>query len=411
MLDSDIIEKELNFEQIEKGTKDEFPFSIDTHTCRFFIDIINESLKDSRVILKNDNDILNLMSVCLFSTFVGICIPGRKATFVDFSAFFEKNIVLKRNYLLRGEVSFKSESTNILLEDLQIIDLENDKVNASGKVKVKVNEQPVTMPSSADLAAVLNLDLKGKVALITGASGGIGETTAKVLALYGVKVIVNYLNGKDEAYRIVEDIRSNGGEAFPICADVSDRLQVKNMVSAIIDHYGTVDILVNNAVRKNLSKAFIDLTWEEFQKDIDVNLKGTFNCCQEVIPYMTKAGAGKIINMGTIMTDDPAFLSNDVKQVNYVASKSAVVGLTRALALELAPLNIQVNIVCPHLIDTDLTRNIPRMYLEKAKNETPMNRLATPADVSKAIVFLASSLCSFTTGQKLMVTGGNPPFL
>ena len=230
-------------------------------------------------------------------------------------------------------------------------------------------------------------------------------TTAKIFSIYGAKVIVNYNKGQDEAYRIVEEIKNNGGSAIAIKADISQKQEVKLMVQDAIRHYNTIDILVNNAVRRNLPESFLNITWNDFQHDIDINVKGVFNCCQEVLPFMIKKGSGKIINMGTVMTEIP-----EPNQTKYISTKSAIVGMTRSLAIEMATYNIQVNMVCPHLVDTDLTKHIPKMFFSKTKNETPLKRLATPLDVANAILFLSSSLSNFTTGQKLMVTGGNAPF-
>ena len=194
--------------------------------------------------------------------------------------------------------------------------------------------------------------------------------------------------------------------AFVVQADVSDRRQVKEMISAISRKYRTIHILVNNAVRDTYPASFMELGWDDFQKDIEIIVKGAFNCCQEVIPLMIKNKGGKIVNLSTIFTDNPP-----PNQAKYVVSKSGLVGLTRSLAVEFAPYNIQVNIVAPSIVETDLTKHVPKIFLERMKNDTPMKRNATPVDVAKAIIFLSSSLASFTTGQKIMVTGGNPPLL
>ena len=259
------------------------------------------------------------------------------------------------------------------------------------------------MPNITELREkALDLQLKNKVVLITGASRGIGETTAKLFSLYGAKVAVNYLNGRDDAERIVKEITGSGGAAIAVCADVSNGEQVRAMVKTICAEFGTIDILVNNAVSNAFESEFMTLSWEEVQKDIDVIVRGAFNCCKEVIPHMIKNGQGKIINVSTVYTDNPP-----AHQVKYVVAKSGLVGLTRGLAVELASRNIQVNMVVPSVVETDLTAGINKMVLKGMIQNTPMKRLASSVDVARAIVFLASSLNSFTTGQKIMVTGGN----
>lgn len=400
-------ENNWSFDQINRGLFDEFTFLIASPAVREFNKILQEGVcGEVKVdLLLEAESLLNLMGTCLLSTFVGLCIPGQQATFIDFSISFSDNLKLGWKYRLKGRVDFKSESTRTLVENIEIVSSEC--ICAAGKAKVQVQEESRKMPSVNELKEKhLDLQLKGQVVLITGASRGIGETTAKLLALHGAKVIINYFKGEQDSEKIVKEIKSRGCEVLALQADVSDRDQVKEMVAAAIEHYGRIDILVNNAVRDSLPADFMDLTWDDFQKDINTNLKGAFNCCQEVVPVMIKNKAGKIINIITVYVDNPP-----PKQAKYVVSKSALVGLSRSLAVELAPYNIQVNMVSPGIVETDLTKHVPKMYWDKLKHETPMQRNAMPEDVAKAVVFLASSLASFTTGQKIMVTGGNAPFL
>jgi 3-oxoacyl-[acyl-carrier protein] reductase len=178
------------------------------------------------------------------------------------------------------------------------------------------------------------------------------------------------------------------------------------MVAEVLEAYGTVDVLVNNAVRNFLPAKFLGLPWEEVQKDIDVIARGAFHCCQEVIPVMLRQGGGKIINLSTVATENPP-----PEQVKYVVAKSALVGLTRSLAAEFASRNIQVNMVVPGFVDTGLVSHISQVGKKKIAEDTPMRRIATPVDVAHAAVFLASSFSSFTTGQKFLVTGGGAPYL
>ena len=252
----------------------------------------------------------------------------------------------------------------------------------------------------------IDMGLKGKVVLVTGASRGIGETIAKMFAAFGSAVAVNYYLGKEDAERIVEEIRGQGGRAVAVRCDVTDPIQVRRMLAEVLEAYGTVDVLVNNAVRDFLPAKFLGLPWEEVQKDIDVVARGAFHCCQEVIPVMLRQGGGKIINLSTVATENPP-----PEQVKYVVAKSALVGLTRSLAAEFASRNIQVNMVVPGFVDTDLVSHISQVYKKKIAEDTPMRRIATPVDVAHAAIFLASSFSSFTTGQKILVTGGGAPYL
>ena len=268
--------------------------------------------------------------------------------------------------------------------------------------------KPVSkMPTLSGLRqGSLDLGLTGKVVLITGASRGLGETMAKLFSLHGAKVVVNYYRGRQDAQRVVDEITGNGGEAFACQADVSSGEQVDAMVRRAVDAFGGVHVLVNNAIREFRAIDFMKTSWQDVQSDIDIVVQGAFNCCKAVIPLMLAGGGGKIVNMGTLATDNPP-----PNQFKYVVAKSALVGLTRSLAVAYASKNIQVNMVSPSFVETDLVSHIPKGYRDKIGSDTPMKRNAAPEDVAGAALFLASSYASFTTGQKIMVTGGDVPFL
>jgi len=408
MLEAPLKENDLKFDEIEKNQKAEFSFSISRSCANALISsLLTDGIEknDAKKTAQGIN--ANFLATLLFSTFAGMCIPGRYATIMNFQVCFDKEIEWDEVYDFIGTVSFKS-SVNSISENIMIKSSKDKKemVYAQGRMNIQVNSASVMMPSMDTLREeALNLQLKNKVVLITGASRGIGETTAKLFALHGAKVAINYLKGQGEAERIVKEIIGTGdGKAMAVRADVSSYDQVSSMVKTICAEFGTIDVLVNNAVGNAFESDFMALSWEEVQKDIDIIVRGAFNCCKAVIPYMVKSG--KIINVSTIYTDDPP-----PHQFKYVVAKSGLVGLTRSLAVELAPRNIQVNMVVPSIIQTDLTAGINKMVFNSIIQNTPMKRLASPTDVARSIIFLASSLNSFTTGQKIMVTGGNAPFL
>jgi 3-oxoacyl-[acyl-carrier protein] reductase len=402
----------INF---EKGSGDSFSFGITPPGEELLCGILREGLIHHEKEFLPDQlfkhcDYVNLLTVLLCSTFAGMCVPGKNATFVDCQAEYLADIGRGKNYRFVGKINYHSVSTGMLLEDWQIVDDQSKGgvlTLARGKIKVRVNNQRRVMPTVDELKdRDMDLQLKDKVVLVTGASRGLGETIAKLLSLYHSKVVVNYNQGKEDALSIVRDIEQSGGRALALQADITNRHQVGEMVRAVVKKFGRVDILVNNAVRDTRPVSFLETTWDEVQKDIDVTLKGAFYCCQEVIPGMIQNKSGKIINISTIFADAPP-----PNQAKYVISKNALVGMTRSLAVELAPHNIQVNLVVPSLALTDLSNHVPKVFLEMMKNENPMKRHVTPGEVARAVVFLASSLSSFTTGQKIMVTGGQPPLL
>ena len=218
--------------------------------------------------------------------------PGKHAVLLDFQIAFQKPLQWNQLYVLKGKVSFKSETTFTLVQTSSLPEADSHAEIATGKVSSQVNQPPVQMPAFASLkASDSNLGLKDKVVLITGASRGIGETTAKLFAVHGAKVALNYFRGQEDVEHNVQEISSNGGLAIAVQADVTDRQQVRQMVQSVCGQFQTVDILVNNAIDNIFPVAFLNLTWDSLQDDLDVIVKGAFHCCQEAIPLMVKNGS------------------------------------------------------------------------------------------------------------------------
>lgn len=397
---------DVRFEQITKGDEDSILFSIKDGSIAALKSVLSEGVEGAFDGQSPSTGFLSdLLCVLLFSTSVGMRIPGRRATFLEFTASVRREIRLNTTYKLNGLVSHVSRAGRIIKKTISITEADTSLLD--GKVAVVVNPDHAKMPDMRQLKDdAMELGIKDKVVIVTGASRGIGETTARLFALHGAKVVVNYFRGATDAKRIADDITANHGEAVAIRADVSDAEQVREMIRKTVEQFSRVDILVNNAVRDFKPTPFLKLDWDDVQKDIDVTLKGAFNCCKEVIPLMLSSGGGKIINISTVAVETPP-----ANQAKYVCSKSALVGLTRSLAVEFASGNIQVNCVVPNFVETDLVSHIPEVYRKKIADDTPMRRNSTATDVAKAVIFLASSYSSFTTGQKVMVTGGAPPYL
>lgn len=253
--------------------------------------------------------------------------------------------------------------------------------------------------------------LLDKIALVTGASKGIGRAIAIAFAKEGANLVVNYFKSEDEANDVVKEINALGRAAVPVRADVSKIDEVKAMVKRTMDEFGRIDMLVNNAGVSTMG-SLIDLTEQDWDYNMDVNAKGVFLCCQAVARHMIGQRYGKIINISSAAGKTGArFLSH------YCASKFAVIGLTQSLALELAPYGINVNAVCPGYVETDMqsrelvweaklrgisSEEVKRGYL----GSVPLGRLGKPVDVAKIVVFLASAQSDYMTGQAINVTGG-----
>lgn len=242
--------------------------------------------------------------------------------------------------------------------------------------------------------------LKGKAALVTGASRGIGRAIALELAKAGAKVAVNYAGSEKKAQEVVDQIRQSGGEAFKIQANVASSDEVTGMVKEVVKQFGSLDILVNNAgiTRDNL---LMRMKEEEFDQVIDTNLKGVFLCTKAVTRQMMRQKSGRIINIASIVG-----VAGNPGQANYVAAKAGVIGLTKTTARELASRNILVNAVAPGFITTDMTDQLPEEAKEEMLAQIPLNRLGKPEDVASVVRFLASDDAGYMTGQTLHVDGG-----
>jgi 3-oxoacyl-[acyl-carrier protein] reductase len=243
--------------------------------------------------------------------------------------------------------------------------------------------------------------LEGKVAIVTGSSRGIGRAVAERFAAEGAKVAVNWVKGERDAEAVVEAIRSGGGEAVSVRGDVSRSADVRDLVRATVDAYGRVDILVNNA-GVMVSTSFMDATEEDWDRTIDVNLKGAYLCSKEVVPVMLRQGAGRIINMSS---NSGLYHPSAMRFTEYVVSKAGMNGLTKALALALGP-QITVNAICPGWIKTEMIEGTDPEVERKILAETPLGRWGTPEEVAAAALFLASRDADFITGELLIVAGG-----
>lgn len=234
-----------------------------------------------------------------------------------------------------------------------------------------------------------------KAAIITGASRGIGRAVAYRLAEDGYIPVINYLKSREKAEKIASE---TGGMAF--CADTADSSAVKNMIDTACKKTGGIDVLVNNA-GISVSGLFTDITPEQEQRIIDVNLKGVLNCTRHAVPYMISRKKGRIISISSMWGEVGASC-----EVHYSAVKAAVIGFTKALAKELGPSGITVNCIAPGVIMTDMNSAYTEDELNILKEETPLMRLGTPEDVAGAVSFLASDSADFITGQILGVNGG-----
>lgn len=241
--------------------------------------------------------------------------------------------------------------------------------------------------------------LKDKVAIITGGGRGIGEFTAKKFVQEGAKVVIADINEGD-INRVVNEIKDNGGEAFGIIVNVVKKEQVDKMIEETVEKYGKLDILVNNA-GITADSTLLKMTEEQWDRVIDVNLKGVYNCGQAAAKVMVEQGSGVILNATSVVG-----LYGNYGQTNYAATKWGVIGMTKTWAKELGKKGVRVNAVAPGFIVTPMTAKMPEKVLNMMKEKAPIKRLGQPEDIANAYAFLASDEASFITGTVLEVTGG-----
>lgn len=239
-----------------------------------------------------------------------------------------------------------------------------------------------------------------RTVLITGSSRGIGAATAIKFAENGFNVVINYNNSKEAALELLKRVRDQGVVAIAVKADVSKFEEAKILIQKAIDEFGTIDVLVNNAGVAQ-QKLFTDLTEKDWENMFRVNVQSMFNCCKLVAPYMLKNHSGKIVNVSSVWGVCGASC-----EVHYSASKSAVIGFTKALAKEFGPSGINVNCVAPGVIDTDMNANISDADMQDLVENTPLMRLGKPEDIANLIYFLGGKYSNFITGQVIGCDGG-----
>ena len=244
------------------------------------------------------------------------------------------------------------------------------------------------------------MNLKGKVALVTGGAVGIGRAIVVKLASLGATVIVNYNSSANAADSLVEELIAKGFKAECIKADVSDFANSQKLIEDTVEKHQRLDILVNNA-GINIDTLILRMTEEDFDKVIKVNLKGAWNCAKHAARIMSKNRYGKIINISSVVG-----IVGNIGQTNYCASKARVIGLTKALARELAKRNVCVNAVAPGFIDTKMTQQLDSRFIEQIINTIPQGKQGSPEDVANLVAFLASDLSDYITGQVINVDGG-----
>lgn len=243
--------------------------------------------------------------------------------------------------------------------------------------------------------------LKGKVAIVTGASRGIGAAIARELGTQGGNLVLNYVRGAEPAEALASEIREAGlsGEVTTLQADVGNEEQSRGMIETVIGRFGRLDILINNAAVTR-DRTFRKMSTDEWRDVIETNLNGVYYCTHSAMQYLIENGSGQLINVSSIVA-----LSGNIGQANYVASKAGIIGLTKTLALEWARYNVTVNCVAPGFIETDMLAKVPDNIKQQIIERIPMRRFGTSEEVARLVRFLCTE-GSYITGQVISVNGG-----
>lgn len=336
-----------------------------------------------------------MIGASFISTIIGTKIPG------DGALWFSQTLEFLLPVRVGDEITVIAEVTKKIDRDRTIelnveIQNQNRQVVTRGISKVKVLEE---LEQAVEEIKVENTK---KVALVVGATGGVGSAVAKALAADGYDVILHYHSNKDKVNQIKKQIEENtDSKTYVIPANIHSEKDIEELVSQSMREAYRIDCFVNCASTPIPPINVVDLTWEDFEKQMDLNIKINLSFIKKLLPQMIDRKYGKIITVGSLFSDKP-----NSNLVHYATAKAALEGFTRAMAFELAPKGIRVNMVSPSMIATDLTADIPEKMKLLSAMQTPLRRLALPEDVAGAVSFLASEKSDYLSGEVIRINGG-----
>jgi 3-oxoacyl-[acyl-carrier protein] reductase len=333
-----------------------------------------------------------MLGASFISTIIGTKLPGDGALWFAQNLEFILPVRVGDTITVVAEVLKKNDRDNIVELKTDIFN-QHKQVVTTGIAKVKIIEpQTPAAPSGSD---------NKKIALVVGATGGIGQAICRQLADDGFDIAIHYHNNKQAAITLQEALLPLGATCMTCRADITDAQQTTSMVGQVLRKLGGVTLLVNCATARIPVIKFSSLAWEDLQAHIDTNIRGMFNLAKEVVPVFEAQGHGKIITFTTQAIETPS-----AGWLHYITAKAALQGFSRALAFELAPKGITVNMISPGMTDTELIADIPEKSRLMVAAKAPLRRLAKPEDIAGTVGFLASSKADYITGETIRVNGG-----
>ena len=335
-----------------------------------------------------------MLGASFISTIIGTKLPGDGALWFSQTLEFLLPVRIGDELTVTAQVVKKIDKDQIIELNIDIKN-QDRQVVTKGVAKVKVVEirqEEIGSPKEEAFQ---------KTALVIGGTGGIGRAVCKQLAADGYFVFIHYFSNKTLADQLKQDIVSKKGEAATVKADVTDSKDLDSLYKAFERHAGSLDILVNCSSIKIPKVSFKELEWNDFNEQINFHVKSVFEVSKKFIDLLGKNKRGKIINIGTLAADKP-----NADWAHYITAKAALYGLTKAMAFELGPKSITVNMISPGLTDTELTADIPEKIKLITASQTPLRRLATVEDIAGVISFLASDKSNFITGENIRINGG-----
>ena len=338
-----------------------------------------------------------MLTASFISTMIGTKLPGKGSLWYEQQTRFLLPVRIGERIRVHAVVLKKSLSQRIIVLSTAVYGDDGRKV-IEGEAKVKVLE-PVKKEQPAP--AVMSHTQKDAV-IVSGSGRGIGAAIARALAADGYAVVINYLKDSASAEALAGEIIDTGGRATTIQADIADTHAVKELVAQTTERLGTICGIVNNASGLVDARDFMDMTWDEVQKHIDIQLKGAFNLTQAVMPLFMEQKSGLVVTISSIYADSVP----PPKLLHYSTVKAALNAFTKSIAVDYGPRGIRANTVSVGMTETDLIAGLPEKVKMVTKMQTPLRRLATPADVASAVSFLYSEKAAFISGHNLRVCGG-----